>query len=80
MLDFTPNPIALQIGSIPVYWYGIGYALGLAAAYLVMVRLADRAGEDSELLGNGLIIVAIAALVGASGTSIDTAPVLHGEL
>jgi phosphatidylglycerol---prolipoprotein diacylglyceryl transferase len=64
MLDFTPNPIALQVGSIPVYWYGIGYALGLAVAYLVMVRLADRAGEDSELLGNGLIIVAIAALVG----------------
>jgi phosphatidylglycerol:prolipoprotein diacylglycerol transferase len=64
MLDFTPNPIALQVGSIPVYWYGIGYALGLAVAYLVMVRLADRAGEDSELLGNGLIIVAIAALIG----------------
>src|ERR1700693_1241856 len=64
MLDFTPNPIALQVGSIPVYWYGIGYALGLAVAYLVMVRLAARAGEDSELLGNGLIIVAIAALVG----------------
>ena len=59
MLDFTPNPIAIQIGPLPVYWYGIGYALGLAAAYLVMVRLARRAGEDPEILGNGLIIVAI---------------------
>ncbi len=64
MLDLTPNPIAIQIGSIPVYWYGIGYALGLAVAYFVMVRLAERAGEDPELLGNGLIIVAIAALIG----------------
>ena len=28
MLDFTPDPIAFQLGPIPVYWYGIGYALG----------------------------------------------------
>lgn len=64
MLDFTPNPVFVQVGPLPVYWYGIGYALGLAAAYLVMVRLARRAGEDPEILGNGLIIVAIAALIG----------------
>ena len=64
MLDFTPDPIAIQLGPLPVYWYGIGYALGLAAAYLVMVRLARRAGEDAEILGNGIIVVAIAALIG----------------
>ena len=64
MLDFTPDPIALQVGPIPIYWYGIGYALGLAAAYLVMVRLAQRAGEDPDVLGNALVIVAIAALIG----------------
>ena len=64
MLDFTPDPIAIQLGPLPVYWYGIGYALGLAAAYLVMVRLARRAGEDADILGNGMIIVAIAALIG----------------
>ena len=64
MLDFTPNPIAIQLGPLPVYWYGIGYALGLAGAYLVMVRLARRAGEDPDILGNAMIIVAIAALIG----------------
>lgn len=64
MLDFTPNPVAIQLGPIPVYWYGIGYALGLAAAYMVMVRLAKRAGEDPEILGNAFIVVAIAALIG----------------
>jgi phosphatidylglycerol---prolipoprotein diacylglyceryl transferase len=64
MLQFTPDPIAIQLGPIPVYWYGIGYALGLAAAYLVMVRLARRAGEDADILANGVIVVAIAALIG----------------
>ncbi len=64
MLNFTPDPIAIQLGPIPVYWYGVGYALGLAAAYLVMVRLARRAGEDAEILANGIIIVAVAALIG----------------
>lgn len=64
MLDLTPNPIAIQIGPLPVYWYGIGYAVGLAVAYLVLVALARRAGENVELVGNGMIIVAIAALIG----------------
>jgi phosphatidylglycerol---prolipoprotein diacylglyceryl transferase len=64
MLDFMPDPIAVQLGPVPVYWYGIGYAVGLAAAFFVMVKLARRAGEDAEILGNGIIIVAVAALIG----------------
>ncbi len=64
MLDFTPDPIAFQLGPLPVYWYGIGYALGLAAVYLLLTRLAKRAGEDPELVGNGMIIIAVAALIG----------------
>lgn len=64
MFDFVPNPVAIQLGPLPVYWYGIGYALGLAVAYQILVRLARRAGEDPEVVGNGMIIVAIAALIG----------------
>jgi phosphatidylglycerol:prolipoprotein diacylglycerol transferase len=64
MIDVLPNPVAVQVGPVPVYWYGIGYAVGLAAAYLVMTRIGRKAGEDDELVGNGMIIVAIAALIG----------------
>ena len=64
MLDVIPNPIAFQVGPLPVYWYGIGYALGLAVAYQILVRLARRAGEDPDVVGNGMIVVAIAALIG----------------
>jgi phosphatidylglycerol---prolipoprotein diacylglyceryl transferase len=64
MLDFIPNATAIQLGPLTIGWYGLGYAIGLAAAYLVMVRLARRAGEDADILGNGMIVVAIAALIG----------------
>jgi phosphatidylglycerol:prolipoprotein diacylglycerol transferase len=64
MIDWTPSPVAIQIGPLPLYWYGIAYAIGLASAYWIMVRQARRFGENPALIGNGLIIVAIAALAG----------------
>ena len=64
MIDITPNPIAFTVGSFPVHWYGICYAVGLAAVYLVLVREARRRGQDPELVGNAMVIVAIAALIG----------------
>ncbi len=64
MIDWMPSSVALQLGPLSLYWYGIAYAVGLAAAYWIMVRQARRFGENAELLGNGLIIVAIAALIG----------------
>jgi phosphatidylglycerol:prolipoprotein diacylglycerol transferase len=64
MIDLTPSPIAVQIGPLPVYWYGLGYALGLALAYIVMTREARRRGHDADLVANGLIVVAVAALAG----------------
>ncbi len=64
MIDITPDPVAIQIGSFPIHWYGICYAVGLAAAYFILVHEARRRGEDADLVGNGMIVVAIAALVG----------------
>src|SRR6186997_1632118 len=64
MFDIPPDLIAFSIGPLNIGWYGICYAIGLAAAYLLMVRLARLAGEDPDVVGNGIIIVAIAALIG----------------
>ena len=64
MIDWTPNAVALQLGPISLYWYGISYAVGLAGAYWIMVRQARRFGENPAIIGNGLIVVAIAALAG----------------
>ncbi|HEX7345927.1 MAG TPA: prolipoprotein diacylglyceryl transferase [Candidatus Limnocylindrales bacterium] len=64
MFDVPPDPIAFTLGPLSIGWYGLGYAVGLAAAYLVLVRLARLAGEDPDIVGNGIIVVAVAALVG----------------
>lgn len=64
MIDLTPDPVAIRIGALPVYWYGICYAVGLAAVYLLLVREARRRGENPEFVGNGIVLVAIAALIG----------------
>jgi phosphatidylglycerol:prolipoprotein diacylglycerol transferase len=64
VIDITPSPIALSIGPLAVHWYGVAYALGLAAAYIVISREARWRELDVELLTNAMIVVAIAALIG----------------
>ena len=64
MINITPDPVAFTIGSFPIHWYGICYAVGLALVYFVLVSEARRRGEDEAIVGNALIIVAIAALIG----------------
>jgi phosphatidylglycerol:prolipoprotein diacylglycerol transferase len=64
VIDITPDPTAFSIGPLVVHWYGIAYAVGLAAAYLVMSREARWRGLDVQLFANGMIVVAIAALIG----------------
>jgi phosphatidylglycerol:prolipoprotein diacylglycerol transferase len=63
-ITFQPNPIAFQLGPIPVYWYGLAYMVGLAATYFVITREAQRRGLDARLVDNGIIVVAVAALAG----------------
>ena len=63
-ITITPDPVAFQLGPIPVYWYGVCYAVGLALTYLVITREARRRGLDARLVDNGIIIVAVVALIG----------------
>ena len=64
LINVTPDPVALQLGPIPLLWYGIAYAAGLAATYLVITREARRRGLDAALIDTGIIVVAVAALIG----------------
>jgi len=64
VFDLTPDPIAFTFGPITVHWYGVMYAVGLAAVYVLLVRLAARRGRDPEIVANGMLVVAVAALIG----------------
>src|SRR5262245_623173 len=64
VISFTPDPIAFHLGPIPVYWYGIAYAVGLFAVYRVLISGAKREGFDTHYVDNGIVIVAVAALIG----------------
>jgi phosphatidylglycerol---prolipoprotein diacylglyceryl transferase len=64
MINFTPDPVFLRILGFPIYWYGIAYAVGLAAVYFVIIREARFRGLDENLVGTGMIVVAVAALIG----------------
>jgi phosphatidylglycerol:prolipoprotein diacylglycerol transferase len=64
MIDLTPDPVAFRLLGFPIYWYGIAYAVGLAAVYWMLAREARHRRLDTELIGTGLIVVAVAALIG----------------
>ncbi|MEI7742480.1 MAG: prolipoprotein diacylglyceryl transferase [Chloroflexota bacterium] len=64
LIAITPDPIAFHLGPIPVFWYGVCYAAGLAAVYTLITREAARRGLNPRFVDNGIIIVAIAALIG----------------
>ena len=64
LIDITPPSIAFNLGPIPVYFYGVCYALGLAATYVVITREARRRGLDARIVDTGIIVVAVAALIG----------------
>jgi len=50
MIDWTPDPIAISIGPLQVYWYGVMYAIGLAVSFVVIEREARRRGLDTGVL------------------------------
>jgi phosphatidylglycerol---prolipoprotein diacylglyceryl transferase len=64
VIAVTPDPIAIHLGPVPVFWYGICYAAGIATTYVVVTREARRRGLDARLVDNGIIVVAVAALAG----------------
>jgi phosphatidylglycerol:prolipoprotein diacylglycerol transferase len=64
MIDFTPNPIALALGPLEIRWYGIGYVAAIVAGTWLATREARRRGERDDVIIDGVIFLAIAALIG----------------
>ena len=63
------NPIALQLGSVQIHWYGVCYALSFILGYLYLIWQANwscyKGHWDSNQIVDLLIFVAVGVILGA---------------
>jgi phosphatidylglycerol---prolipoprotein diacylglyceryl transferase len=67
-------PTSINIGPIPIHFYGVILMLGALAAAFLAEREARRRGINSDLVWDGLIWVLIGGIIGARVWHILTPP------
>src|ERR1035437_6437408 len=64
MIDITPNPLLGSLGPIEIRWYGLAYVAAITGGTWLATREARRRGERTDVIFDGLIFIAVAALIG----------------
>ena len=64
LIDVRP-PSGIDLGPVTLGFYGIGFVIAAAVMILVSQSEARRKGHDPGLVTSAIIVVAIAALIGA---------------
>lgn len=59
------NPVAIQVGTLPIYWYGIIMTAAFILATALAYRFALQSDIDPEHILNLLILIIPAAIIGA---------------
>jgi phosphatidylglycerol:prolipoprotein diacylglycerol transferase len=59
------NPVAFEIGPIPVHWYGILIVTGILSATYLASYMARLRGKDPEFIWDALIWCVVLGLAGA---------------
>ena len=62
-LEFNIDPVAIQIGSLSIYWYGIIIIAAIVAAYFYSLKEAKRIGFDTETISDVLLVALPSAIV-----------------
>jgi len=57
---YTPNPVALSLGSVTIYWYGVIMAISIIVGILMAIQVGRRRGIAIE----EILDVATAAIIG----------------
>lgn len=63
--SFSPNPIAISVGPISIYWYGIVLALAMSCALALAVKIGKHKNISSETIFDVVIWLIIGGLIGA---------------
>jgi phosphatidylglycerol:prolipoprotein diacylglycerol transferase len=57
--------VAIGIGPLAIPWYGVGYAVAIGFGAWLTARMAHRRGLDTRHIGDALLWVIVAGIVGA---------------
>ncbi len=63
--SFSPNPIAVTLGPLSIYWYGIVLALAMSCALALAVKIGKHKNISSETIFDVAIWLIIGGLIGA---------------
>ncbi|MGQ7245624.1 prolipoprotein diacylglyceryl transferase [Salinicola sp. V024] len=58
------DPVAIAIGPLQIHWYGLMYVVGLAAAWWLGRRRADRLGLSHDDIGDLIFYGALGVILG----------------
>jgi len=61
----SPGPVALDVGPITIYWYGIILALAFLAGLAITIKTAKKQGINSDIIINFAIFLLVGAIIGA---------------
>ena len=59
------NEIALDLGSVKIYWYAIIIVTGILLAYLLACKIAKKEGVSADTMSDVLLYALPSAIVGA---------------
>src|SRR3989338_8488836 len=63
--SYIPDAIAFAFGPFTVWWYGIGYLVGISCAFALSLWIVRKKGMDRERLWDVAFWVVVAGLIGA---------------
>ena len=65
MIVWNPSEVAFSIGNFGVRWYGLCWCIGLALAYVVVLKLYQRQRIPAEKFDSLFLYCFVGILVGA---------------
>ena len=60
-----PDPIAIRLGPLTIYWYGICVAIGFMLVYLLVRKRGKAKGISEDTVADLMTWTAVSALLGA---------------
>ncbi len=64
-ISWNVDPILLNLGPLAIRWYGLMFAIGFLAGYMIVARMFRHEGAPEKWLGTLLMYLVICTVVGA---------------